>query len=145
MGLIDNWRGPQAQGDNTSFSSMPINFRQKFSTSGSSATRTLAPNGVGGSVVHTPAELMANRTSSRLFAKTPGTPAVNQLGLVEPVDGLGQGVVAGIAYAAHHRTLRELFRRAAAQPRMRPACVVVLLLVQFKAEGAYMATLATAR
>ena len=37
------------------------------------------------------------------FLGFPGSPAVNQLGLVQAVDGLGQGVVAAVALAAHRR------------------------------------------
>lgn len=35
------------------------------------------------------------------FPGLPGAPAVNQLGLVQPVDGLGQRVVVAVAPTAH--------------------------------------------
>ena len=35
------------------------------------------------------------------FPGLPGSPAVNQLGLVQPVDSLGQCVVVAVAPAAH--------------------------------------------
>ncbi len=43
---------------------------------------------------------VANSTASLVFH---GAPAVNQVGLVQAIDGLGQGVVAAVALAAHRR------------------------------------------
>lgn len=37
------------------------------------------------------------------FTRFPGSAAVDEIGLVEPIDGLGQGVVVTVALAAHRR------------------------------------------
>ncbi len=45
------------------------------------------------------------------FLDFPWSPAVNQFGLVQAVDGLGQGVVIAVALAAHRR-LDASFRQS---------------------------------
>ena len=49
------------------------------------------------------------------FLGFPWSPAVNQFGLVQAVDGLGQGVVAAVALAAHRR-LDASFRQSLGVP-----------------------------